>query len=239
MNPISTLTAVLQRPQRERRGIARCGLAALWTALLAALASLGSGARADEASVPPVAAAYRLSGYAPLGLDAPDPAHSESATAGGSEFFYRMPSAFTFDSLAGLDPDALGGPLDHARATLRYAWLVHPTWAMKVGLSTPLETDSAWQRLAYASTPRIGGLPAMHFSGQSQLSERWQLSLDAEGQRWSRGQSLDMDLRIDYHLSPGLALFGSYRLSDSFGETYEGVGFPVSNSARFGVRLRF
>jgi len=40
-------------------------------------------------------------------------------------------------------------------------------------------------------------------------------------------------------LSLPVALFGSYRLTDNFGESSDLGGFPVSNSARFGVRLRF
>lgn len=178
-----------------------------------------------------------MNGYAQV--PAPDSLPNDTYRA--PEFFYRLPSSFTFDTLAGVNPDAIGGPMDHARATLRYTWLANPTWAMKVGLSTQLEPDTTWQRLMLAASdhPRVGPAPAMHLSGEHQLSERWMLSLDAEGQHWSRGQSLDMDLRIDYHLTPSVALFGSYRLTDSFGEAGDYTGFPVSSSARFGVRMRF
>jgi hypothetical protein len=230
----------------EREGLTgnRLALAFAWwsaCALLLALAAAQaraqqSGAPATEA--PSVPAAYRLTGFVPsqpLDLGVPDTALSRAP-----EFFYRLPSSFTYDSLSGVNLDGLGG-LDPARATLRYTWLAHPSWAMKIGLSTPLEPDSTWQRLLVAAgdRPRLGLSPAMHLSGESQLSEHWMLSLDAEGQRWSRGQSVDMDLRINYHLTPGLALFGSYRLTDSFGEAYENIGFPVSNTARFGLRLSF
>jgi hypothetical protein len=198
---------------------------------------LGAEARADEPAAQPVPSEYRLNGYVPSQVA--DSARTDAL--GPPEFFFHLPSSFIYDSLAGVNPDAVGGPLDHARATLRYTWLSNPTWAMKIGLSTTLEPDTTWQRLMLAASDRsrLNPMPAMHLSGQSQISDRWMLSLDAEGQHWARGQSLDMDLRIDYHLTPSLALFGSYRLTDNFGENNEYVGFPVSNSARFGVRLRF
>jgi hypothetical protein len=207
------------------------------TALLALLLGLGAAGRADEAISQPVPAAYRLSGFVPSQVSDP----TQADALGSTEFFYHLPSSFVFDSLAGVNPDAVGGPLDHARATLRYTWFAQPSWAMKVGLSTTVEPDTTWQRLMLAATDRLalGPMPAMHLSSQNQISDRWMFSLDAEGQHWSRGQSLDMDLRIDYHLSPSLALYGSYHLTDNFGESNEYFGFPVSNSARFGVRLRF
>ena len=201
-------------------------------------ASWLQAARADEAAAQPVAPAYRLSTEAAGGLAAD---RLPSGSLNAPEFFYRLPSDFTFDSLTGVNPDFMGNPTDHTRATLRYTWLSNSGWAMKVGMSTLLEPDTTWQRMMLAATdrPRVTALPSMHLAGQGRLSDRWTLSLDAEGQRWSRGQSLDMDLRLDYHLTPGLALFGSYRLTDNFGDTSDFNGFPVTSSARFGVRLRF
>lgn len=207
-------------------------------ALSILLAALPLAARADDASSQPVAPAYRLSGT--------DSSAAAGRLGSGSlstpEFFYRLPSDFTFDSLTGVNPDFMGTPTDRTRATMRYTWMASPGWAMKVGMSTMLEPDTTWQRmmLAAADRPRVANMPSMHLAGQGQLSDRWTLSLDAEGQRWARGQSLDMDLRLDYHLTPGLALFGSYRLTDNFGDAAgDAMGFPVSSSARFGVRLRF
>lgn len=221
-----------RRPSRD---------AALRSAALALLSMcwLVTGAQAQDGEAVPVKSAYRLSGLG--AAEAADAARADASTAGTPEFFFRLPSSFMFDSLTGVDPDALGTPADRAHATLRYTWLSNPTWAMKIGLSTTMEPDTAWQRLLLAANDkaRVGSTPLMHLSGQHQFSDRWMLSLDAEGQHWSHGQSLDMDLRLDYHLTPSLALYGSYRLSDAFGDAYEGYGFPVSNSARFGVRLRF
>jgi hypothetical protein len=219
-----------------RRPVSQPGLRRTGGALICTVLALAGSlpARADDAPVP---AEYRLNGYLPRPV-------ADTSPSGGlspAEFFFRLPSSFTFDSLAGVNPDAVGGPLDRARATLRYTWLSNSSWAMKVGLSTRLDPDTTWQRLMLAATdrPRVAPMPSMHLSGQGQLSDRWMLSLDAEGQRWDRGQSLDLDLRIDYHLSPGLALYGSYRLTDNIGENIEALGFPVSNTARFGVQLRF
>jgi len=229
---------------RTRRPVALSGLrrpgavpvVARVLAMLLGAAALGGSlpVRADDAPVP---AEYRLNGYLPHHM-------AEAGRPDGlspTEFFFRLPSSFTFDSLAGVNPDAVGGPLDRARATLRYTWLSNSSWAMKVGLSTRLDPDTVWQRLVLAAgdRPRVAAMPSMHLSGQGQLSDRWMLSVDAEGQRWDRGQSLDVDLRIDYHLSPGLAVYGSYRMTDNFGENPELLGFPVSNTARFGVQLRF
>lgn len=219
-----------------RRPVFLPGLRPTGSALFLAMAVLAGSApaRADDGPVP---AEYRLNGYLPRTVADGNRADGLNPT----EFFFRLPSSFTFDSLAGVNPDAVGGPLDRARATLRYTWLSNSSWAMKVGLSTRLDPDTVWQRLvlAAADRPRVATMPSMHLSGQGQLSDRWMLSLDAEGQRWDRGQSLDLDLRIDYHLSPGLALYGSYRITDNFGENVEALGFPVSNTARFGVQLRF
>lgn len=234
------------RARGLRRGLQRrvarpaaAGALATLAAGLLALSAAPAGANDGSAVAGAgqgIAPVYRLTGYVPVVV-----AQSLSDDAQRPpEFFYRLPSSFVYDSLAGVDTD-LGGPGDHARATLRYTWLSNPGWAMKIGMTAAMEPDSTWQRMMLAATdrPRLNAMPSMHLAGEGQLSQRWMFSLDAEGQRWARGQTLDMDLRVDYHLTPGFALFGSYRLTDSFGELDPTAGFAVSNSARFGVRLNF
>jgi hypothetical protein len=229
-----TRSAGLSAPARAW---ARTGarMLALLLAPACAWANANDGAPA-AGSAQGVAPVYRLTGYVPVVVAQSLSDDSQRPP----EFFYRLPSSFVYDSLAGVDTD-LGGPADHARATLRYTWLSNPGWAMKVGMTAAMEPDSAWQRMMLAATdrPRLNTMPSMHLSGEGQLSARWMFSLDAEGQRWARGQTLDMDLRVDYHLTPQFALYGSYRLTDNFGELDPTSGFPVSNSARFGVRLNF
>jgi len=210
------------------------------------LLSAGAAGAADARSAPPAldtgnsADQYRLDTLTP----ALNPAPGLSGVArlgGGQEFLFALPASFGIDSLAPGRLDDLSTPFDRPRATYRYTWFSRPSWDVKIGLSTTLDPGNSWQRFL-APTPdhlRVGSLPSMHLSSQSRLAERWLLSVNAEGMRTARGQGLDMDLRVDYSLTRNVALFGSYRLTDSTGEVPEFYGFVPSNSARFGVRLRF
>lgn len=155
------------------------------------------------------------------------------------EVLYRLPVSFGIDSLSGLNLDELGtSPLDRPHATVRYRAFSVPGWDMKIGLSSSLDSRSDWQRFSFGQI-RPANLPTMHIFGSSRLADRWMFSVSAEGLMTPHGQGLDMDLRVDYSLSDNLALFGSYRLTDSSGEAPEIYGFLPSNSARFGVRLSF
>jgi hypothetical protein len=131
--------------------------------------------------------------------------------------------------------------MDRLRATYRYTWVSRPSWDIKVGLSTTVDSGNTWQRYLSPSADRLraGYLPSMHVASESRLADRWLLSVSADGMLTGRGQGLDMDLRVDYSLTRNVALFGSYRLTDSTGEVPEFYGFVPSNTARFGVRLRF
>lgn len=205
----------------------------------ALLSSYSPKAWADE-TLPPVPAQYRLA-MPPTG-SALAPAWGEAPLHSGQEFVFHLPASFRFDSLAGINLEDLGSPLERPRATYRYTWFSRPGWDLKVGLSTSLDAGTPWQRFVSSSPMdhlRVGSLPTMHFASEGRLTDRWLLSVSAEGLRTARGQGLDMDLRVDYSLTRDVALFGSYRLTDSSGEGAEVYGFVPSNSAQFGVRLRF
>jgi hypothetical protein len=203
----------------------------------AAPALAGDGSDTSDGSVPPQ---YRLSSAA-LALHPAADLGGVSALGNRPEFLFSVPASFGFDTVGLLPPDEMGNLLERTRATLRYTWLSHPGWDLKVGLSTMIDPGNSWQRF---STPaydhlHMGNLPTMHLLSQSRLADRWVLSVSADGMLTGRGQGLDMDLRVDYSLSRDVALFGSYRLTDSSGEGPEVYGFLPSNTARFGVRLRF
>lgn len=218
------------------RRIGTLAAALLWTQFLA----LGGLARADEPDQSLVLPEYRLDTLRPASARAPA-LPGIASLGGGQEFRFSLPASFGFDSLGGVSLEDLGSPLDRPRATYRYTWFSRPGWDVKIGLSTTLDQDSSWQRFigSTADRLRVGTLPTMHFSGESRLADRWLLSVNAEGLRTARGQGLDMDLRVDYSLNRDVGLFGSYRLTDSSGDLTEMSGFVPSNSAQFGVRLRF
>ena len=164
-----------------------------------------------------------------------------TSLGGGQELLFSLPADYGFDLLSHGSLDDAVGPLDRLRATYRYTWLSHSRWDVKVGLSTTVEGGNTWQRFLLPSADRLrpGNLPSMHISSEGRLADRWLLSMSADGMLTGRGQGLDMDLRVDYSLTRNVALFGSYRLTDSTGAVPEFYGFVPSNSARFGVRLRF
>jgi len=186
----------------------------------------------------PVPAQYRLAAPA---ADLADADAGADPYGGRTQFLFTLPATFSFDSLTGLNVGALGNALDRPRATVRYTWFSHASWDMKIGLSTTLDPNADGQRFFSSPSDRlhVGGLPTMHVSGEGRLADHWMLSVNAEGLRTARGLGLDMDLRVDYSLTRDLALFGSYRLTDSTGDGQEIYGFMPSNAARFGVRLRF
>ena len=232
---------VLQRccKSAQRAGARRIGALAaalLWTQLLA----LGGLARADETDQSLVRPEYRLDTLRPAGTRAPA-LPGIASLGGGQEFRFSLPASFGFDSLSGVSLEDLGNPLDRPRATYRYTWFSRPGWDVKIGLSTTLDQNSSWQRFIGSTSDRLHAatLPTMHFSGESRLADRWLLSVNAEGLRTARGQGLDMDFRVDYSLNRDVGLFGSYRVTDSSGDWTEMSGFVPSNSAQFGVRLRF
>ena len=208
-------------------GLLCCG------ALASAMPALG----ADDSLAAPD---YRLSTLAPALTRAPA-LPGVAALGAGQEVLFSLPAAFDFDLLAPGPLEDLGGPLDRLRATYRYTWFSRPSWDFKVGLSTVVDNGNSWQRYLSPSADRLraGYLPSMHVSSESRLADRWLLSVSADGMLTGRGQGLDMDLRVDYSLTRNVALFGSYRLTDSTGEVPEFYGFIPSNTARFGVRLRF
>ena len=239
---------VVERPAVERPAVAcpavtrrATGPGVRGAALLAAgvllflLAALAPPrARAQEASVP---ARYRLADLPPVAADG----EAADAAADRAEFLYSLPATFSFDSLTGLDVGALGNALDRPRATVRYRWFSHPSWDIKVGLSATRDPSADGMRFFAGTAERLhaGGLPTMHLFGEGRLADRWMLSVNAEGLRTARGLGLDMDLRVDYSLTRYMALFGSYRMTDSTGEGQDVYGFLPSNAARLGVRLRF
>lgn len=202
----------------------------------------GTAAAADGAGSAhdlPVPAEYRLESLTPV---TPAPGlNGVAALGGGQEFLFSLPAAFAIDSLTHANLDDLGSVLDRPRATYRYTWFSRPSWDVKIGMSATLDTSSNWLRSLYLTPDRLhaSSLPSMHLSSQSRLADHWLLSVNAEGLRTTRGQGVDMDLRVDYSLSRNMAVFGSYRLTDSSGEVPEFYGFVPSNSAHFGVRLRF
>jgi len=238
-DPVATQACLVAVRPAAASGIRRPAgpLLALAGALLFGWAST---AWADEVAsqIPPQ---YRLSTLTPTG--SPPPTLPGVASLGaGQEFLFTLPASFRFDSLAGINLDDVGSPLDRPRATYRYTWFSHPSWDVKIGLSTSLDSGTPWQRFIAASSTdhlHVGALPTMHLSGQGRLADRWMVSVSAEGLWTGRGQGLDMDLRVDYSLTRDVALFGSYRMTDSIGEGPEIYGFVPSNSAQFGVRLRF
>jgi len=208
------------------------------TALTAAAASAPSPQIApDDLSVP---ADYHLDSLAPRHARMPM-LPGVAALGGGQEVLISLPAAFGFDLISHGRLEDVGGPMDRLRATYRYTWLSRPSWDIKVGMSTTVDGGNAWQRFLSPSADRLrsGNLPSMHISSEGRLADRWLLSMSAEGMRTGRGQGLDMDLRVDYSLTRNAALFGSYRLTDSTGDVPEFYGFVPSNTARFGVRLRF
>ncbi len=212
--------------------------AALACAVFIALSGETRAEPPVQEAVPPQ---YRLE--APPSSGAPAATLPGVASLGvGQELLFGLPPSFRFDSQAGVKLEDVGNPLDRPRATYRYTWLSRPGWDLKIGLSTALDQTAPWQRLlAPAPSDRLhlGSLPTMHLASEGRFADRWMLSVSAEGLRTARGQGLDMDLRIDYGLTRDVAFFGSYRLTDSSGEGPEVYGFVPSNSAQFGVRLRF
>jgi len=207
----------------------------------AALGCYSSTACAEDTSAQPVPEQYRLETLPSTNAKVPT-LPGVAALGVGQEFVFGLPASFRFDSAAGINFDDLGNALDRPRATYRYTWLSRPGWDFKIGLSTALDQITPWQRLVSPMASdhlHVGALPTMHLASEGRLADRWLLSVSAEGLRTARGQGLDMDLRVDYSLTRDVALFGSYRLTDSSGEGPEVYGFLPTNSAQFGVRLRF
>jgi hypothetical protein len=198
-----------------------------------AQADAGAGAAGSSA----IPTQYRLDTVMPTASSLPELPGS-AALASPPEVLYNLPVSFGVDSLSGFNFDDLGSPLDRPHATVRYHAFSASGWDMKIGMSTAFDARSDWQRFSLGQI-RPTNLPTMHIYGSSRLADRWMLSVSAEGLMTPHGQGLDMDLRVDYSLSDNIALFGSYRLTDSSGEAPEIYGFLPSNSARFGVRLRF
>jgi len=238
-------TGVAPRPATAPRGLGRRSAALSrvlpTTVAWAALACFGLSAQADENSTQSVPAQYRLETLPTASARAAS-LPGVTSLGVGQEFLVGLPASFRFDSPAGMRLDDTSNPLERPRATYRYTWFSSPSWDFKIGLSTAVDQSTPWQRLIAPTTSdhmHVGALPSMHLASEGRLADRWLLSVSAEGVRTGHGQGLDMDFRVDYSLTRDVALFGSYRLTDSSGEGQEIYGFLPANSAQFGVRLRF
>jgi len=127
---------------------------------------------------------------------------------------------------------------DAPRATYRYTFLESPSWAWRIGLTTPMSDPQPGLRAA-GGLSRLGSLPLMHLSSSGRLGGSWQLNVDADGMRTAHGRTLDLDLRLDYGLGNNLYVFGGYRLIETGGDAEDAYGNAPANSANFGIRYRF
>jgi hypothetical protein len=160
----------------------------------------------------------------------------------GTEFFYRLPSQFVYESLNGLSRPSLLGAFEHAQATVRYAWLARPGWSIKLGLVTDLDARSSLLQTGLISPEHLrnAGVPQWHLASEGLLSPHWRVSLDAQSTRLLHPQALDLNLRLDYRLTPHLDLYSAYRLSDAQADGIDPLFNPApANLARFGLSLRF
>jgi hypothetical protein len=219
-------------------------------ALLAASASAGA---ADNTIAPGASLIYGLVG---------DPAAEQTLFAarwGSSSLPLR------FDTAAGLGSHELrvlstgstarwGSPLtafgaseritdlniDLLRATYRYTLLAEPGWQMKLGLSTNLADTANVLRPALGSDRTgFGSLPLLHLAGAAQWSPRWRLAFAVDGLATTRGRAIDLDVQVDYLMTPSVSVFGGYQLTDAAGEAESFYGNGLSNRANIGLRYRF
>lgn len=174
--------------------------------------------------------------------DRPQVALAPDQPTGHAEFFYSLPSQFTYDTLDSLRRPSLLSAFEHAQTTVRYAWISRSGWSFKLGVVSALDLDSPTARLAYFPGDRShqSWMPLMHLAGETPISTHWLVSVDAQSQHWVRTQSLDLDLKLDYRLTSNLDIYGAYRLSDSLADGIDpGFAPAPANLARFGLRLRF
>lgn len=174
----------------------------------------------------------------------PSDSHTRSAPKlhSGTEYFYRLPSQFVYDTLDGLSRPTLLGAYEHAQATVRYAWLASPGWTIKLGLVTNVNAINPWLQMGLATPDRLrnASTPQLHVASEGMLSPRWMISLDAQSSHLLRSQAMDLDLRLDYRLTSNFDIYGAYRLSDAQADGIDMMFNPApANLARIGLRLRF
>jgi hypothetical protein len=130
--------------------------------------------------------------------------------------------------------------IDPLRATYRYTLLAAPGWQMKLGLSTNLADSANVLRPALgADHAGFGSLPLLHLAGAAQWSPRWRLAFAVDGLATTRGRAIDLDLQVDYLMTPSVSVFGGYQLTDAAGEAESFYGNNLSNRANIGLRYRF
>jgi len=133
--------------------------------------------------------------------------------------------------------------LEIPRATYRYTLAASPQWTWKIGLTSHLSEAASLLRLGTQGSLNkqhwLSALPLLHMGGEAQFTQRWRLAVDADGLMTSNGYSLDIGLRLNYHLSPNFSLYGGWHLSDDEQNTLNTNAPTPSNSANVGLRLRF
>ena len=214
----------------------------LMIAAAAALAAATSAHAAVGDDAPLRSTLYQLVDTAPLAsLSLPASHHwrIESATGIGGRHQLRLSS-----SAASLTPPpgaafAASLRLDPARATWRYAVLDQSSWVLRAGLTANLAEPHVARLSSYSERVRFGALPLLHVGGEGALAQRWLLGFDADGLLTTRGHAFELGLRVSYQLAPNFSLYGGYRMSEAGGEAEEAFVPGFSNSARFGLRLRF
>jgi hypothetical protein len=128
--------------------------------------------------------------------------------------------------------------VDLVRATYRYTLLAEPGWEMKVGLSTNLSESANVLRPVYGGGSAFGSLPTVHLAGAAQWSPRWRLAFAVDGLATTRGRAIDLDVQVDYLMSPAMSVFGGYQLTDAAGDAEGFYGSALSNRANIGLRFR-
>lgn len=201
---------------------------------------LGPARAADDPSAALGRALFPLVDPAPLaslatGADAGW--RLQAATGLGERHQLRLTTT-SFPSLSGPLP-GFGMPTRFdSRATWRYTLMERPSWAWRVGLTTPMQ-ERELRTLGSSSRLRFGQLPLLHVAGEGSIAGRWLLGVDADALKTARGRALEFALNVSYQLAPNFAVVGGYRMTEAGGEAEDTYGSTSSNSANVGLRLRF
>jgi hypothetical protein len=127
------------------------------------------------------------------------------------------------------------------KLSYRYTFPARATWRWRAGFTLVIRDANVELRQGslQANDDDVGFVPALHVSGEYQLSDRWWFSLDFDGLAGGPGRLFDVALKLEYDLNDSWRMSAGYRALEGGADTDDVYSFGWLNYAVLGVGYRF
>lgn len=161
-------------------------------------------------------------------------------TVNGSQ---NLPSAIDFQGntfSAGTDTQSFYR-FNSYRLTYRYRLLENEKWKFWIGFTGKIRDAkiSLTQGATSAEKKNIGFVPLLHFRLLYQICPQWTFDLDGDALAAPQGRAEDIVVRLNYELSPAIAVNFGYRLLEGGADNSTVYNFAFLHYLVGGMRISF